>query len=302
MNERYGGGGHGRGGRDDDRRDSSDFEPQHPEQGPMHPARRRAADPLGDAPNSITVIGRRSVQEALDEPGVQVLGVRMARELPGEYREKMSRACREKDVELQMQSFREIGAFTGDARNDQGIAARIRLKKAVEIDEFLPSVKGQGSREPAHVLALDGVTNPQNVGMIVRSAVASGVRAVLWPSAGSPWVDALIVKASAGTVYRCPIVRCRQIVDGLLEMQRAGFRLYGLEMDGGGSLFDVTPVHRSVVIVGGETTGLSESVRGMVDERLSIPMAAGVESLNAAVAASLVCFEFSRKRVLKAKE
>lgn len=267
-----------------------------PEQGPMHPARRRREDALGDAPNSITVIGKRSVQEALGEPGVQVLGVRMARELPGEYREMMSRVCREKNVELEMRSFREVAAFTGDARNDQGIAARIRLKKAVEVDDFLPSVKGQGSREPAHVLALDGVTNPQNVGMIVRSAVASGVRAVLWPSAGSPWVDALIVKASAGTVYRCPIVRCRQLVDGLMELQRSGFRLYGLEMTGGGSVFDVTPAHRSVVIVGGETTGISASVQGMLDERVSIPMSAGVESLNAAVAASLVCFEFSRKR------
>lgn len=272
-----------------------------PEQGPMHPARRRREDALGDAPNSITVIGRRSVQEALDEPGVQVLGVRMAKELPGEYREKMSRACREKGVELEMRTLREIGAFTGDARNDQGIAARIRLKKAVEIDEFLPSVKGQGSREPAHVLALDGVTNPQNVGMIVRSAVASGVRAVLWPSAGSPWVDALIVKASAGTAYRCPIVRCRQLVDGLTELQRSGFRLYGLEMTGGGSLFDVTPAHRSAVIVGGETTGLSASVAEMLDERVSIPMGAGVESLNAAVAASLVCFEFARKRGVQEK-
>lgn len=257
---------------------------------------RPPKDALADARASITIYGRRAVLEALEEPGVGVLGVRVAREAPGEFRERLARTCREQNVPLEVQTFREIGAFTGDARNDQGVAARVRLKKAVEIEEFLPSVKGQGSRDPAHVLALDGVTNPQNVGMIVRSAVASGTRAILWPTAGSPWVDALIVKASAGTVFRCPIVRCRQIVDGLYELKRSGFRLFGLEMVEGTPLWACEPAHRSVMIVGGETTGLSPEVVELLDERLSIPMAGGVESLNAAVAASLVCFEFARRR------
>lgn len=262
-----------------------------------HPLQRqRSTDPLADARGSITVYGRRSVLEALDAPQVKVLGVRVGKELPGEFRERMSRRCRETDTPLEFMSLREIGAFTGDARNDQGVAARIRLTAAIEVEDFLPTVKGQGSREPAHVLALDGVTNPQNVGMIVRSAVAADFRAILWPTAGCPWVDALIVKSSAGTVYRCPIVRCHTLEEGLMTMQQSGFKLFGLEMTGGSSLFECEPSHRSVVIVGGETSGLSPGVRELLDERVSIPMARGVESLNAAVAASLLCFEFARRR------
>ncbi|MFM9958205.1 MAG: TrmH family RNA methyltransferase [Phycisphaerales bacterium] len=259
---------------------------------------QRSLDPLADAYNSITIYGKRSVQEALDEPTVEVLGVRVARELPGEYRERLSSLCRAKSAPLELRSFREIGAFTADPRNDQGVAARIRLKKAVELADFLESVKGQGSREPAHVIALDGVTNPQNVGMIVRSAVASGTRAVLWPSAGAPWVDALIVKSSAGTVLRCPIVRCRLLSDALAEMKGSGFRLVGLDMSGNTSLYDLKPTHRTIAVIGGETTGLSPSTLELLDERVSIPMdpRAKVDSLNAAVAASLLCFELARKR------
>lgn len=258
----------------------------------------RAPDPLADERNSITVYGRRSVLEAMAEPRVKVLGVRVARETPGEFRERLARLCREQSVEQRTVSLAELGRFTGDPRNDQGVAARVRLTAAVEAEDFLPSVKGQGSRHPAHLLALDAVTNPQNVGMIVRSAVAAGIRAILWPTAGAPWVDALIVKASAGTVYRCPIVRCRQLADGLQLFQRHGFKLVGLSMSADESLFDSTPPHRAVFIVGGETTGLSPSTEELLDHRLRIPMAPGVESLNAAVAASLVCFELARKAAI----
>lgn len=260
---------------------------------PAHDSRR---DPLARERNSITIYGRRSVTEALDAPDVKVLGVRVAREVPGEFRERLSRRCREQDVPFETLTLRDVGAFTGDPRNDQGVAARVRLNNAVEVEEFLPTVKGQGSRAPAHLLALDRVTNPQNVGMIVRSTVAAGMRGVLWPTAGSPWVDALIVKSSAGTVYRCPIVRCHLLTEGLHELKRNGFKLVGLDMGAPGSLFEFTPAHRTVVIVGGETTGLSPEVSELLDDRVSIPMAAGVESLNAAVAASLVCFEFARRK------
>jgi len=140
------------------------------------------------------------------------------------------------------------------------------------------------------VLALDGVTNSQNIGMIVRSAVATGMDALLWPTVGSPWINGLVVKASAGTVLRCPIVRCATLVEGVVALQASGFTSIGLSADAEETLDALVSPHRAVYVVGSETRGLSEDVQALLDRRVRIPMRGGVESLNVAVAASLICF------------
>jgi 23S rRNA (guanosine2251-2'-O)-methyltransferase len=170
------------------------------------------------------------------------------------------------------------------------VVARIRLMNVTEVDAFTEGLTGAGAARPARVIALDGVTNPQNIGMIVRSAAAAGMDAILWPGAGSPWVSGLIIKASAATVYRFPIVRCHTLAEGLYELKAAGFTLFGLASGVGGNLFDLDAPHRAAFVVGSETEGLSPEIDGLMDERLSIPMAPGVESLNVAAAATLVCF------------
>ena len=88
-----------------------------------------------------------------------------------------------------------------------------------------------------------------------------------------------------------PLVRCERLEEGLLALRSGGFAVAGLCADAGTSLFDFEPPHRVVYVVGRETEGLSPEIRTLVDWPLAIPMQAGVESLNVAVAASLVCFQ-----------
>jgi len=113
---------------------------------------------------------------------------------------------------------------------------------------------------------------------------------MVWPTVGSPWVSGLVVKASAGTVFRLPIVRCARLAEGLWALKAAGFELVGLAMEGGEPIGVHEARHRAVYVVGSEAEGLSEEVAGLMDRFVRIPMAPDVESLNAAVAASLVCF------------
>ncbi|HBS28835.1 MAG TPA: hypothetical protein DEB06_05165 [Phycisphaerales bacterium] len=129
--------------------------------------------------------------------------------------------------------------------------------------------------------------------MVIRSAAAAGVSAMLWPRAGMPWVNGLVIKASAATVYRLPIVRCHTLPEGLFSLKRAGFTLFGLVAGAGESLFDAAPPHRACFVIGGEVSGISNEVLDLLDRRVSIPMAPGVESLNAAVAAAFVCYAAS---------
>jgi len=245
----------------------------------------------------IVVFGRRAVLEALAAPEVEVLEVRVARGAGAEFRSELAAACRSAGAPLDVRGFEAVAELSRAARHDQGVAARIRLLAVSEVEAFVDGLKGRAARRPVRVLALDGVTNSQNVGMIVRSLVASDMDALLWPLVGSPWVNGLVVKASAATVYRCPILRCETLVQGLSALQAAGFQCLGLSRDAEQSLFDWQPPHRVVWVLGGETSGIADEVAGLLDARLRIPMARGVDSLNVAVAAALVCYHaFSASR------
>lgn len=240
--------------------------------------------------NEITVYGRRAVLEALEAKTVSVERVAVAKQTPADFRAELGRACRAKRIEPETLSLFEVGKITGDARNDQGVVALIRLTEVTEIESFTESLTGARAGQPTRIIALDNITNPQNVGMVVRSAAAAGVSAMLWPRAGMPWVNGLIIKSSAATVYRTPIVRCHTLVEGLFTLKRAGFTLFGLVAGEGESLFSVTPPHRACFVIGGEVSGISPEVLDVLDRRVNIPMAPGVESLNAAVAAAFVCY------------
>ena len=138
-------------------------------------------------------------------------------------------------------------------------------------------------------MAADGITNPQNAGMLVRSAVAGGINGILWPRAGNAALGPLAVKASAGTLFRAPLVRCRELPEALTQLQATGYRICVLDANAESSLFDAA-MERAVYVLGNESTGPSPEVRALADDTLMIPMAGGVESLNVAVTAALIAY------------
>jgi 23S rRNA (guanosine2251-2'-O)-methyltransferase len=252
------------------------------------------ANQRGRGSPSITVFGRRAVEEAIVTPHAIVERVAVSVRTHKQYRKELRALCAAHDTDApEEMSEQQVAELSGDPRNDQGVAARIRLTLVTDVDRFVEERQGKASREPVRLIGLDNVTNPQNIGMIVRSALGAGMSGVLWPSAGSPWVSGLVIKASAGTVYRCPIVRCPTLVEGLWTLRAGGYRVFGLAMDGV-PIDEHDPPHRAAYLVGAEATGLSDETLAELDERVSIPMANDVESLNAAVAAALVCFRVAR--------
>jgi 23S rRNA (guanosine2251-2'-O)-methyltransferase len=236
------------------------------------------------------VFGRHPVEAALASTGVEILSVAIARSRPPAERKALRRLAAERGVALEELSREGLTAWTNAARHDQGFAARVRLRRVMELGSFLDRLKGRAARAPVRVLGLDGVTNSQNVGMVVRSVVGAGLDAFLWPLAGQPWVNGLVVRAAAGAIFDCPIVLCDSLATGMAELQGAGFSAFGLAADAATSLFAETPPHRALFVLGSESEGLSKAVREQLDHVVSIPMAGPLESLNVAVAAGLVCF------------
>ncbi|MEZ5502595.1 MAG: RNA methyltransferase [Halioglobus sp.] len=146
------------------------------------------------------------------------------------------------------------------------------------------------SYQPRRLLALDGISNPQNLGMIIRSAAAGNIDGIVLPRKGTAALGPLVIKASAGTLYRAPLLLCPALPQALELCQKQGAQVCILAADAPLSPFEYRGGEFSVFVLGNETAGVSAEVGAIADTRLSIPMRNGVESLNVAVTASLIAY------------
>ena len=175
-------------------------------------------------------------------------------------------------------------------REHQGIVAKVSPIAYTPLDACLAACPAQ-----ATLIALDQIQHPKNLGMIVRTAAAAGASGVLVPTRGGAMASAEVLRASAGTLFRVPIVKCPNLSQALRQARDAGFWVYGLAADASETVFDARWADRCVLVIGNETKGLRPGVRKACDAMLRIPIAEGVESLNAAVAAGIALFQARRR-------
>ncbi|SIR67033.1 23S rRNA (guanosine(2251)-2'-O)-methyltransferase RlmB [Williamsia sterculiae] len=154
------------------------------------------------------------------------------------------------------------------------------------------------SGEPPLLVALDNITDPRNLGAVVRSTAAFGGHGVVIPQRRSAGVTAVAWRTSAGAAARLPIAQAPNLTRTLKEWAKEGAQIVGLDADGDVGLDDYDGTGPTVVVVGSEGKGLSRLVGETCDTILSIPMSGPVESLNASVAAGVVLAEFARQRRL----
>jgi 23S rRNA (guanosine2251-2'-O)-methyltransferase len=147
------------------------------------------------------------------------------------------------------------------------------------------------------VVALDGITDPRNLGAIVRSVAAFGGHGVVVPSRRSVGMTASAWKTSAGAAARVPVAQATNLTRALEDYRKAGFFVIGLDMDGDVELPDMELASEPIVIVvGSEGKGLSRLVRETCDQIVSVPMSSAVESLNAGIATGVTLYEVARRR------
>lgn len=254
--------------------------------------RKRAA---GDAE---WIIGRNSVVEALRED-VPVNGLYVAEgaERDGRLREAFMLAS-EKGISLLEVTKVELDRLTG-FNGHQGLAARIPAYEYAHADDLLD--RAAELREKALIVALDQVTDPRNLGAIVRSAAAFGAHGVVIPERRAAGMTAAAWKTSAGAAARIPVAQTVNLTRQLKAYQEAGCMVVGLDMEGDITLPELgAPEGLAdgplVIVVGAEGGGLSRLVQETCDQIVSIPMANSVESLNAGVAASVVLYAVAEAR------
>ncbi|TWP43785.1 RNA methyltransferase [Lentzea tibetensis] len=237
----------------------------------------------------VTVYGRKPVLEALDDPQLEVDKVVLADTARGAAAREIVDAARQRGVEVQRATAQRVKVLAGNGKQDQGVLADVVAPR------MLPLTLGLRSN-PRSVLVLDGITTPANVGMILRTATAAGIEGIVVPRRGVASIDPLVVKASAGVAFRAPVLRCATAAEAAAELSASGYPLYALDSHARESIYTADLPAKAAFVLGSETSGITDDVRPHITNWISIPMAAGVESLNVASAAAVLCFELVRRR------
>ncbi len=240
------------------------------------------------------IAGRNSVVEAL-RAGLPVTAIYVAEgaERDGRLREVFATAA-DKGLSLLEVPKPELDRMTSGAVH-QGLAARIPAYEYAHPDDLLDAAAAAG--EKPLIVALDSVTDPRNLGAVVRSAAGFGAHGVLIPERRAAGMTASAWKTSAGAAARVPVAQTVNLTRQLKAYQQAGCMVVGLAADGEVSLPDLDLADGPlVVVVGSEGTGLSRLVAETCDQLVSIPMVSSLESLNAGVAASVTLYAVAQKR------
>jgi len=186
-----------------------------------------------------------------------------------------------------------------DGAIHQGLALQVPPYEYAHPSDLLAAADDAG--QAALLVALDGVTDPRNLGAVVRSAAAFGAHGVVVPERRAARMTASAWKSSAGAAARLPVAHATNLVRTLKDYQDAGCQVVGLAASGDLTLPDLLAdadlaAGPLVVVVGSEGDGLSRLVGETCDRLLSIPMASSVESLNAGVAASIALYALAQHR------
>jgi 23S rRNA (guanosine2251-2'-O)-methyltransferase len=241
------------------------------------------------------VVGRNAVLEAMDV-GIPIRAAYVAEGAERDDRLRdILKIAADRGTALLEITRPELDRLTGGAVH-QGVALQLPAFDYAHPDDLLAAAL-DSDRKPL-IVALDSITDPRNLGAIVRSAAAFGAHGVLIPERRSAGMTAAAWKTSAGAAARIPIARATNLNRSLRRYADAGLSLVGLDGHAATSISEVAGVSGPVVlVVGSEGAGLSRLVRETCDTLASIPISESIESLNAGVAAGIALYELSRRRV-----
>jgi len=240
----------------------------------------------------LTVYGRKPVLEILGNKDLSIAKVFIARKAKADIIKNIIKACEQRGIEILRVEAEQVSRISKHPKQDQGVAADIATPQMDDAQRFLELNKGK----KLQLIALDGITTPANVGMIIRSCTALGVDGIIMPRKGNAKLDSFVIKASAGVVFKSTILKCERLTPVLKTAKQLGYSVYGLSGEKGANIYTQEFDKKSIFVMGNETVGVSPQTEELTNKHLFIPMANGVESLNVACAATVVASEIMRRK------
>jgi 23S rRNA (guanosine2251-2'-O)-methyltransferase len=242
-----------------------------------------------------SVTGRNSVLEALRAKiPATALYIAQRVEMDDRVKEMLSIATNRQIPVLEV-TRPELDRMAGFDGVHQGVALKVPPYEYAHPQDLLEKIIGKG--QVPLLVALDGITDPRNLGAIIRSTAAFGGQGVIVPQRRSAGVNSAAWKTSAGAAARIPVALAPNLTATLKDLKKQGVFVLGLDGDGDVSLPTLELADRPVVIVvGSEGKGLSRLVTETCDQVVSIPISAATESLNAGIAASVALYQVATMR------
>jgi len=240
------------------------------------------------------VLGRNAVLEALDA-GTVLDKVYIAKgDIDNALRHIASRA-RDAGAVVVEADRRKLDAM-GNNQAHQGVLALASVKAYCEIENILALAKERG--ESPLVVICDELSDPHNLGAVIRTAEAAGAHGIIIPKRRSAGITPIVQKTSAGAVSHMAVARVPNLTAAIKTLREAGLWIYGASMEGTNTLWETDLTGPLAIVIGSEGEGLGRLVKEHCDFLVKIPMAGKMSSLNASVSAALMLYEVVRQRSL----
>jgi 23S rRNA (guanosine2251-2'-O)-methyltransferase len=246
------------------------------------------ADPEGGV-----LYGINPVLEALKAERVNLNKVLIAEGKKNPALQALWQLAREKGIPVHACPKEALSKLAG-TEHHQGVVGLQARSPYASWEELLHRIKAKP--EKAIVLILDGIEDPQNLGSLIRTAEACGVRGIIIPKDRAVGITSAVVKASAGATAHLPVIRVTNLARTLEELKKEGFWIVGADVRGNQSLYEMKFDMNVGLVIGGEGKGIRPLVLSKCDYTISIPMPGKISSLNAAIAGAVILFEILRQQ------
>ena len=245
-----------------------------------------------NSPADGIIEGRNAVIEAL-RAGTAVDKVYIAKGETDATLGHIASTARGKGIVVVEADRRKLDAMSV-TRSHQGVIAVAAVREYASVSDILQSARDKG--EAPLVVVCDELSDPHNLGAVIRTAEAAGAHGVIIPKRRSAGLTAVVAKTSAGAVSYLPVARVANLTALLRELKEEGLWVFGTAADGSTSLYQADLKGPAAIVIGSEGNGMSRLVREQCDFLVSIPMRGQVNSLNASAAAAVVLYEAVRQR------
>ena len=236
--------------------------------------------------------GRNPVMEAL-RAGREIDKILVAKGTRGGSLIKILGKAKDKGIPIQYVERQKINEMSMSNAH-QGIIAVVAAHKYVHFEDIIEGAKNRG-KDP-FILILDKITDPHNLGSIIRTADAVGADGVIIPKRHSVGLTAVVAKSSAGAIEYVPVAKVPNIVQTIERIKERGIWVAGAHRDGGKEHYNTDLKGPLALVIGSEGKGISRLIKEKCDFLVKIPMIGEISSLNASVAAAVLMYEVFRQR------
>ena len=254
------------------------------------PPARRAQEPAEAAENMLE--GRNAVQEAL-AAGRPIDKLYIAAGETDRALARLASMAREAGAAVVETDRRKLDQLSATGAH-QDVIAMVAAHAYATVDEILENAKSRG--EAPLIVICDELSDPHNLGAIIRTAECAGAHGVIIPKRRSVGLTAVVGKASAGALEYLPVARVANLVSAIHDLQKAGVWVFGTAADGNTALYQADLKGPAAIVIGNEGDGMSRLVAEACDFKVSIPMRGRISSLNASNAAAILLYEAVRQR------